>query len=400
MANTSYAVSQTEIGLAYEAVRGTPEAPDFWAKVKSPQYKINETILEDDTLQGSMVSIYDATPGMRYDSHGWTTFPYLDVLPLYVLAELGSPDGLTSAPTNGTLQGDVAVGATTISSNQTAPAGSWITIGTGTNLETHYVKSVSGTTSPYTITLDYPAIYPHTHTATDGSAAVNGLTAHDFSLLNNAGTGNQPPSLTITDYDGDQWRQLAASQLDKFDLKIMPNKTMDLSVTFFSNASITPTPPTPSFSSAQFPPGFTTEVSIGGTQLKYVESIDLSLSRGVKPIEAFQGTQAYYQYFAGPLVATAKITVIEQSGAPELTQYIAGTQESFSFSFADRKSGYGARFQSSNAIFKSGELVRGKEWVESTLDLICLPTAADATAGGVSPINVSIGNAQTTTFST
>ena len=270
--------------------------------------------------------------------------------------------------------------------------------GLAQTLRTHYVTSVAGTTSPYTLTLQYPILFAHTHTATDGSAAITGLTGHDFSLLNNAGLGNQPPSLTITDYDGEEWRQIAASQIDKFDLKIVPNKTMDLSITTFGNPSITPSSPSSSFTTVQMPPGWSTYLSIGGTQLTYIESIEISFSRGVKPIEAFTGTQEYYQYFAGPLVATAKITVIEQTGAPELAAYLNGTQESIDVSFSDRKSGYGARFHSSNAIFKTGELVRSKEWVESSLDLILLPTTTDATAGGVSPINVSIGNGQSASF--
>jgi len=389
-----FATSQTAIGLAKEVTRGTAVAPAYWAKVKSPAYKPNLTILEDDTLQGSMVNVYDVTSGFRYDGHGWTTFPYMDVLPLYVLAELGSPDTVSTAPTNTTLSASAAAGATTISTVGTIAANSWITLGTGASLETHYTTNVSGG-GPYTVTLQYPLLY-----AQSSGVAVTGLTGHDFSLLNNgaSGTGNQPPSLTITDYDGDQWRQITSAQLDKFDLKIVPNKTVDLDVTFLGDPSITPSSPSTSFSTEQMAAPWTTAIAIGGTQVKYVEDITLSLSRGVKPIEAFQGTQGYYRYFAGALMATVKLTVVEQAAAPELTAFLAGTQQSFDISLFDRKSGHGARFHATNSVWKTGELVRGKEWVEATLEADLLPTSTDATAGGVSPINVSIGNAVTATY--
>lgn len=394
---TIYAVPQTTVGLAIETVRNTPVAPAVWAKVKSPAYKINQMLLEDDTLQGSMVSTYDATTGLRYDSHGWSTHAYLDVLPYYVLAELGSPDTKTAAPSNTTFAASAAAGALTISLAGSIAVNSWITIDTGAVIEAHYTTAVSGA-GPYTVTLQYPLNYAHS-----SGAAVTGLTQHVWSLLNN-GSGNsganQPPSLTISDFDGEQWRQLSAAQQDKLSFKIVPDKQVDLSVTYDTNAATTPSPPSASFTTVQMAPGWSTYFSIGGTQLTYVESVDIDLSRGVKPIPAFTGTQGYYQMFAGPLAATGKITVIEQSGAPELTKYINGTQSSLDVSFFDRKTGLGCRIHSSNTMFKTGEVVRGKEYVQATLDFIMLPTSTDATAGGVSPVNISIGNATSATYNT
>jgi len=388
----AYAVAQTEIGLAKEVTRGTPVAPAYWAKVKAPKFKPSLTVIEDDTLQGSMVSVYDQTPGMRYDSHGWDGYPHLDIFPLYLLAELGSTDTVSTAPTNTTLSSSAAAGATTISTAATVAANSWIKIGSGATQETHYTTAVSGS-GPYTVTLQYALQY-----AQSNGATVTGLTGHSFSLLNNAGTGNQPPSLTITDYDGEEWRQLAAAQLDKLTIKGTNAGYVDFSASFFANPSITPSSPTPSFSSVSAPPAWTTLISIGGSAITYVEDWEIDLGRGVKPIPALTGTQAYYQYFAGPLTATAKITVVEQSGAPELTKYLAGTKSALDISLYDVNNGYGMRIHTTSSAFKTGELVRGKEWVEATLDVQLLPTATDAQAGGVSPIVVSVGNGTTTAY--
>src|SRR5580698_9987873 len=122
MPNNAYATYQTTVAMGKETTRGTFVAPTMWAKVKSPKYKPEPTIIEDDTLQGSAVSIYQQTLGMRYDSHGWDTMPYLDTFPNFLEAELGSTDTLTTAPTSTTLSALCAAGATTISTTATIPA--------------------------------------------------------------------------------------------------------------------------------------------------------------------------------------------------------------------------------------------------------------------------------------
>src|SRR5579859_4538726 len=389
---TAYATAQTTIGLAKEVTKGTPVAPAYWAKVKAPKYKPNLTVIEDATLQGSMVQIYQQVPGMRYDGHGWDTYPYLDMFPLYVLAELGSTDTVSAAPTNTTLASSAAVGAATVSCTATIAANSWITIGTGATLETHYTTAVSGS-GPYTVTLQYPLLY-----AQGNGATVTGLTGHAFSLLNNAGTtGNQPPSLTISDFDGEEWRQLSSAQMDKLTIKGNDQGFVDASVDFLANAAVS-SAPTASFTSNTAAPGWTTLISINGTPVQYVEDWEIDLARGTKAVPALTGTQAYALYFAGPITATAKITVVEQSAAPELTKYLAGTQGAFDVTISDRSSGWGMRMHSTTAAFKTGELVRGKEWVEATLDVQLLPSSTDANAGGVSPIAISVGNAQTAAY--
>jgi len=389
---SSYATSTTTIGVAVETTRGTPVAPTAWVKVMSPAYKPNLTYLTDESLQGSMVAVYDNTPGLRYDAHGWNSNCYMDLLPYYVLAELGSPDTVAAAPTSTTLASSATAQASSISTTATIAANSWIVIDTGGLLESHYTTAVSGA-GPYTVTLQYPLIYSHASGAT-----VTGLTGHTWSLLNNVTGTDQPPSITITDFNGEEWRQLSASQLDKLSFTIVPDKQTSVAVTWFANPSITPSSPSTSFSTARMAPGWTTQVSLGGSQITYVESFSLDLARGVKPIPAFQGTEGYYQYFAGPITATGKMTIIEQSGSPLLNDYLNGTEQALDVSFFDRKSGYGCRLHCSNADFTTGAITRSKEWVEVELDVQLLPTTTDATAGGVSPINISIGNAVTTAY--
>lgn len=392
--NVAYSVAETELQLGLEAVRGTAAASVSAIPVKAPKYKPDLKLIPDDTLQGSMVSTYDMIRGLRYDSHGWDAYPRLDTFPMLLMAELGSPDTVGTAPASTTLAASATAGAVSISTTASIAAGSWIVIGTGAKIETHLTTTVTGTASPYTIGLAAPLVY-----AQASGATVTGLTSHKFSLLNNAGQGNQPPSATINDFDGEEWRQLTACQLDQLTLKGNATGLLDYTTTWFGNPAVTPSTPTVSYSTTEAVPGWTCVVSVGGTAVNYVEEWEFDMKRGVKPIPSLTGTQEYFLYYADPLVATGKLTVIEQSGAPELSAYLAGTKESIDFTIYDVSSGYALDLHSSKAIFTTGEIERGANGeVKASLDFTLLPTATDATAGGVSPMTATVANGQTTAY--
>jgi hypothetical protein len=394
MPRTMYATAETTIGVAIEPTRGEAVDPAFWMKTKEPKYDPDLTLIADDTLQGSMVATYNLVPGLRYDSHGWDSYPYLDSFPLLVRAELGSADTVGTAPGNTTLAAAASVGATTISVDGAVTAPAWVVIGSGSTLETHKITASSGSASPYTLTLATPLIFPQA-----AGATVTGLTSHTFSLLNSAGDGNQPPSVTITDYDGETWRQLAAAQLDKLTIKGNADGFVDYTCSWFANPAQSPTtPPSPAYTTTQAVPGWSTVIQLGGSQIVDVEEWNVDLERGVKPIPAFLGTQEYFQYFAGPLTPTASITVIEQSGAPELTAYLTGVNQSLDITFFDRGTGNAMNIHSTQSMFKTGSLDRSKEYVEAKLDIDLLPSPQDATAGGVSPVVITIANLQTTSY--
>jgi hypothetical protein len=386
--NTAYATPQTTIGLIPEVTRGVPLAPTYWFKVKAPKYKPDLTMIEDDTLQGSMVKVYETIPGLRYDAHAWDSFLYMDVMPLLAKFELGSSDTVTAATASTTMSA-AAAGATAVTFAVSIAAGAFIVIDTGGLLEANYVKT-GGTSA----TLQFPLNYAH-----GAATTVTVLTGHSFSLLNNAGSsGNQPTSATITDFDGEEWRQLAAAQLDKLSIKGNATGLADYSSTWFANPSITPSPPTPGFTVLDAAAGWTAMIQIGGVSKNYVMDWEIDLARNVKPVPALTGTQSYFLYFADALTCPGKLTVIEQSGAPELTQYEAGAAFALDIFVYDKQSGDAMYIHSSKCRFKTGEIDRSKTWVEAPLTLDLLPTSTDAGAGGVSPLSMKFGNTQTTAY--
>lgn len=392
MSFSAIPVPETTIGLAREETRGTPVAPTHYIPVMGPKYKPDLTLMPDETLQGSMVKVYDEVPGLRYDMHGWDGYLYLDSFPLFIQALLGSSDTVTTAPSNTTLSSSAVAGATMVDLTGAVVEGDWIVIDEGVGLmETHQVSGVTGS-GPYVATLTYPLAYNH-----ESGAAVTGLTGHTFSLLNNSpSTGNQPASYTITDFAGESsWRQLPRGQLEQLSISGGTEQLTKYTVSWLADAAITPSAPSPSFTTIEAVPGWTLQTMIGGTQVGYVVSWDLSFSRQTKPVPAITGTQRYFQYFASALLATAKLTVLEDPSATWLDAYEAADVESLDLVLSDVESGFALNVHSSRAKFTSGELDRSKEWVEVPLEMQFLPTSTDALAGGVSPTVMTVANATT-----
>ncbi len=384
----AYATPESEIGLAIEATKGVAATPKFWVPVKSPKYKVDQTEIPDETLQGSMVKIYNEVPGLRYDSHGWDSYPYLDSFPLLAHAELGSPDTMIAASATTTLATAGVVGTTSVKMTAKPTVGTFVAIGATGTVESHKVLTVTGTVAPFTVTLATPLIF-----AQPTGAPVKGLTGHKYSLLNNAGKGNQPPSVTITAYAGDQWRQLTTAQLDELTIKGNATGLVDYTCTWFANAASKLTPaPTPSFSTVQALPGWSFQAQLGASAPSPVEDWTFSFKRGVAPIPALTGSQEYLEYFAGPLDCAGKMTVIAQATEPELTAYEKGTQQSLDFTIFDIHEGFVLEIHSSRAQFLSGEITRGGEYVKVPLDVQLLPSATDATAGGKSPVTITVWN--------
>lgn len=391
---TAYSVAQTLIAIALETTRGVPESQhSYLIPVKGPKYKPDLAYIPDETLQGSQVSVYDEVPGVRYDTHGWSAPPYLDSFPLFLAMEFGSADTLTAAPAATTLAAAATSGSTSITLAASVPVGSYITFGSG-RLETHLVTAISGA-SPYVATLATPVINNQT-----AGTTVTGLTKHQYSLLNNANTpGDQPPSATIWDFDGEQWRQLSACQLDELNIKGNLTGLVDYTITLMGNAALNNvTAPTISSTGVQTPAPFAFNIAINGTPVQTVTDWEFDFKRNTKPIPALTGTQEYYSYYASTLTCTGKFTLVEQSGSPYLSSYLNDVPQSIDVTIFDVQSGFALNIHSSKAKFVTGEIDRGKEYVDVPITVQFLPSSTDALAGGISPLVLTVANTVTTAY--
>jgi Phage tail tube protein len=387
---------ETQIGLALETERGVPVAPEYWSPAMSPKYKPDLQLLPDEGMRGSMVGMYDLIPGLRFDSHGWDTYPYLDTFPVFLRACLGSKDTKTAKPAAATeLKAEAKAGESEVeveSSAEIVEGKTYIIVGTAsTSSDTRLVTKVTGKK----LKLAYPLAFTHA-----AKAAVLGLTTHEFSLLNNSdSSGNQPPSYTITDYAGEtNWRQLAAGQLDSLSITGSADALPKASVAWMANQSVTPSAPSASYTTVEAPPGWTVTCALGGTQVAYLASWEFDLKRNVKNVPAITGNENYYQHFAAAIDATAKVTVLENPEATWINAFLKGELESLDITLTDVQSGYALNLHSSKCKFTTAEIDRSQEWVKVPLDVGLIPSTTDALAGGVSPIKAAVANATTTEY--
>lgn len=389
-------VAESATGIALETERGVAVAPSLWLPVMGPKYKPDRQYLPDEGVRGSMVTLYDEIPGLRFDSYGYDMYPYLDTLPAELRAVLGSKDTRTAKPVAPTtLSTEAKAGALEVevtSAAEITEGKTYIVIGNpSTSSDTRLVTKVTGKK----LKLAYPLAFTHA-----AAAAVEGLTTHEFSLLNNLpAKGNQPPSYTITDFDGEEnWRQIAGAQMDSLQISGTGDSLPKVTASWMGNSATVPTPPTSSYSTAEAPPGWTTTMAIAGVPIPYIVSWEYNLKRNVKNIPAVTGTENYYQHFAGPIEANGKMVVLQNPESTLLKAFQEGLQESIDLTLSDVQNGYALNLHSTKSKFITAEVDRSKEWVEVPLEFQLIPSATDALAGGVSPIRVSVANGTTTEY--
>jgi hypothetical protein len=222
---------------------------------------------------------------------------------------------------------------------------------------------------------------------------------HVIGLLNNAAQG-QPPSYTITDFDGNVQRQFPAGQLDNLALKFIASGLLSYTTRALSNAFAVVGATTPTFTGEEAVPGWDFTVTLGGVGQVNVMEGDLTLARGTKPIEAATGTQAPYRLWAGPLNVGGKLTVVYETANTELASFLAATAVSLDYKWVNPAvPAESLVLHGTTVKLKAAKpAVRGKEWIEQEYQTVWLPNTTDAVAGGRSPIKTTTINAVSTAY--
>jgi len=244
--------------------------------------------------------------------------------------------------------------------------------------------------------------FPHLIRAALGSADTKvGTTApygHSFSLLN-TGSG-QPPSYSLIYFDALDANQLLACQLDTLNVTWTSDGLLATSPKFVCNPATVVSLTTPTYSAEVPIPAWDAIISIGGTPITKAVSGEIVIGRGTKPIPAVTGTQAYYQNFASSLVTDAsKLTVVMESDT-EMNYFLAntlGVALDLKFTNPASATEY-IQFHYSTVGWTKAVKNPGKEWMEVDLEYRGLPNTTDATAGGRSPMKVTIANAVSTSY--
>lgn len=233
-----------------------------------------------------------------------------------------------------------------------------------------------------------------------GTDTVTGTAApytHAQAALAGAGTTQgQPASYTVTDFNGYNARQLAAAQLDELNLKLTADGLAELTCKWCANPSVVQgSPPAPSYSVLHAVPSFSTALTVGGVAIAKMADFDLTLKRNVKPIWTANASQSPYRLWSPYLSISAKTNLIYEDDT-ELTSYLNGTTAAWSLLItpvdvpADT-----ITIQMTSVKARTASVDRGKEWLQTAVDLQPLPNSTD---GSMSPIKITTLNSVATAF--
>lgn len=212
----------------------------------------------------------------------------------------------------------------------------------------------------------------------------------------NTGSG-QPPSYTVSDYNGVSTRQFAGAKFSEVALKFSGDGMLTYSAKATALASATTTAPTPSYTSVPPLAGWTGIVQIAGTAAAFVLDGDCTIKRPVTVVHAVDGTQAPYALWSGPVSAAGKLTLLMEDET-QLTNYLTNAKPALDINYAQ---GSGAtavqvKLHMSKVAYTGAQVSRGKDFLELSVDYEAIANTTDAgTSAGYSPIKVTLQNAIT-----
>lgn len=227
-----------------------------------------------------------------------------------------------------------------------------------------------------------------------GDETVSGTApyTHVFSVLNSG----QPPSFTVTDYNGFNARQFPGAQFSSLEMKFDASGLLECTAKATAMPSTTTTKPAQTFSAVAAKPGYTGVVTIAGTQTGLVESGTLTIARKVDPILAVNGTQSPKQIWGEAVSFSGSLTIIYEDDT-FLTPMLSGTQQTLDVVFGSTPASL--QVHGSQALFTKATVERSKDWVELAVDFTGVANTTDAGAsGGYSPVKATLINAVTAVY--
>lgn len=373
--------SLTWLGIAKETTPGTAVAPVRFLPVRNPKPENVIKMIKDDGFRGRAAKTFATYQGVKNSTFGFEGDAFPDTLG-YLLFAIYGQDG-TTGTANGTpttLSTASTIGATTISAAASITANTYIQIDTGLVAEVRQVTAVSGT-GPYTLTLDTPLYYAHASGST-----VQPLTAgtyiHTFSLA-----ANQPPSWTLTTYDGVQQEQFPGCVAEQLELKFTPDAGLTYTTSFVGFPSATATGAVQTYSTTVPFLGWEANLQIGGVSEPTLVDFTATIKRDkVEPIFGSNNSQTPRVIFASTLEHTGKMTFAFENEA-QVNNFLNNTQPSINITLTEPNSGGTLVITVSKASFDKAVKNFSKEYIELEIDYEALFNATDNGPGTIAVTN-------------
>lgn len=336
----TYASTKQFVGIAAEAVQGTPVAMTATQLLTTFTPNDKPTFLKDMSWRGSMgTDAFAQIPGVGTADVAVGGPVYGDTLGYWCrnilgdLAVTGTPTGSGST----TLSAPAAAGATTISAVATIPAATVIQIGTGATAEVFTTGTPTGA-GPYTIPLATPTgglVYGHASAQTVVPVVAAGPYTYTWSLLNSG--GGQPPAHTLTHSLGPT-ATVGARQYPGFCMSAMNFKFNAETTLFEWDGQGTSWPSVPAGAAPTANPttilpvaAWRTKVGIGGpatggTLVNTVTDGEIDITRELLPVFTATGVQTPYIIQRGGLTVAGKVNFSAVSDESALLYMLNNTQ--------------------------------------------------------------------------
>lgn len=228
-----------------------------------------------------------------------------------------------------------------------------------------------------------------------GDVTTTGASApfsHAVTILNNA----QPPTYTLSDYNGFNTRQFAGSKVSEVGLKFAGNGLLDYSAKCVASGFATTSKPTQSFTAPTAVAAWQGISTIGGSASSLIVNGDINIKRTVEPIHNVDGAATPYAIFAGgDLEVTGSFVAVYEDDTL-LTPYLAGTQQILDFNWSQ---GAGATLQQVKVHMSTAQIVdaqinrSGGKYVELACKFEALANTTDkGSSGGYGPVTVTLQN--------
>ena len=411
-----YPTGKQTVGVAVEAIPGTPVTPGYWVPVTKFEFNDKPTWLKDMALRGSMGKDYGLIQGVQIGELSWEGPAFMDTLPFWVANLLGdvTTTATATAPT-GTLAAASVVGATSVSSSVSIPASTLIQIDTGSLAEIVTTSGAPTGAGPFTIPV--PALAkPHAGPTPGPAAAITAVTTpnlHAISLMNSgAGKGQgansaQPSTHTITQYygpaatsGGRQFTNVVVTEVGfKWNAESEFGTYTAKAIAWVS--SIPASIPAATYSTAQPIASWRGVLGLagpasGGTQVITAESGEYTLKRTAAPKFTGQNSQNPYAIPRGDVSVDWKNSFIAADESP-LLYMRNNTQPQHQFILAGPGTGAAAlamQVDMQQAAFTEAKANQGKEVVGfDCAGSAVLNTTNAGYSGAESPIKVTFTNA-------
>ncbi len=298
----------SKLGFKIESVAGTYEAPTVAVPFTKASYDTVIDPLRDESVRANDSVLQGLYQGPSQSTWDIETHLYPDLVG-YFLRFIG-PDTVTAA-TATTLSSSSSIGATSLSTVASIPAGSIIRIDTSTNTEYAATGTPTGS-GPYSI----PLLNAPGGTslalaiAHSSGVAVTTQTTHTFKQVH---TGARPPSYSLTVFDNVDTRGWAGCVISDLAIKIDPKGTVSVNPKFAGFPEAVVSSFTPSYSNQQPLLGWQWNMTNAGGSSTRGLTLDVSLKRAVEVIHSSDGTQAPREIFAGALEADGSYKAIYEN---------------------------------------------------------------------------------------